>query len=256
MTMRKVISLQNTIVKHLVKLRLNHDYRYEQHRVVVEGIKPVKEICQTHLIKTLAVIDEALIPKGCKIDDIIVVNDIVMQKLSGMKNPEGILAEIEMPSLANFKGIKRMIALDKINDPGNLGTLLRTALALGWQGAFILDNSCDPYNEKSLRAARGATFRLALGSGSWAQLKKVAKENFLMPLVADLHGENLGKFHPEEGILLVLSNEARGISEEAAAFCHKITIPMPGEMESLNVAVAGGIMMYALTIKPGVGIQE
>ena len=85
-----------------------------------------------------------------------------MKKISGMQTPEGLVVEIEMPKPAPLEGLKYLLALDGVSDPGNVGALLRTALALGWQGIFILDESCDPFNDKALRSARGATFRLPL----------------------------------------------------------------------------------------------
>lgn len=243
--MEYITSLQNPLVKHLVKLRQNRDYRYDHHCVFVEGIKPISEINKSMPIKTLVASDERLI-SDIKAEEIFIVNEAVMKKISGMKTPEGLVAEIPMPPSKDFRDFKYLVAFDGINDPGNFGTLLRTALALGWEGAFILEESCDPYNEKALRAARGATFRLPLAFGTWKDLANIVENNLLTPLVGDLHGEKINDISISHGVLLVLGNEARGVSEHAKNLCKPITISMPGDMESLNVAVAGGIMMYEL----------
>jgi TrmH family RNA methyltransferase len=242
----RLTSLQNPIVKHLSHLRQNRDYRDDNKSVLIEGRKIISEVCPFHHTKLIMAYDISFIPPGVEADEILIVNEAIMRKVSGSQNPEGIIAEVDMPEAASFTGLKWIIALDGVSDPGNLGTLLRTALALGWEGAFILDNSCDAFNDKALRAAKGATFRLPIASGNWEKLKEIIKSNKLKPLAADMHGTDLGKVKVENGTLLILSHEAHGISSEASELCEHIRIPMPGEMESLNVATAGGILMYVL----------
>lgn len=243
---RRITSVQHELVKHLVKLRQNHDYRVDHQSLVIDGIKLVTETGRSLRPKVLVAWDESLLPKGMDADDIIVVSENVMKKISGMSTPEGLLAEIPMPQSASFKGKNYIIALDRVGDPGNVGTILRTALALGWEGVFFLNESCDPFNEKALSAARGATFRLPLAWGSWEMLTKIIQENQLSPIVADLKGIRLQDVALKDGVCLVLSNEAQGASQDAKKFCQSVAITMTGDMESLNVAVAGGILMYGL----------
>lgn len=244
--MRRVTSGNHPLVKHLVRLRQNRDYRYEHKSLVIEGIKPVDELGRHVRFKLIITYNEAMIPIGAEADEILIVNDTVMKKVSGMQAPEGLVVEIAMPEPASLEGLKYILALDGVGDPGNLGALLRSALALGWQGVFILDDSCDPFNDKALRAARGATFRLPLAWGSLEQLKEIVNANQLTPLVADINGTELSKLTDYKAVLLVMGNEAHGPSVGVKEFCQAITIAMPGSMESLNVSVAGGIMMYAL----------
>ncbi len=240
---RHVTSLQHPFVKHLVKLRLDRAYREEQQVLVIEGSKPVRELssCLRKLIYT-----ESQGSCGLSAPEDWIVTEAVMKKISGLSSPEGILAEVSMPSYVSLKNLKYILVLDGINDPGNLGTLLRTALALGWEGVYLLPNTCDLYNEKALRAARGAHFKLSLARGTSGGLKKLIQENDLKPFVADLHGQSLKQIFTHKGILLVLGNEAHGASKEINSLCSKITIPMLGDMESLNVAIAGSILMYLL----------
>jgi TrmH family RNA methyltransferase len=241
-----IASLQHPLVKHLVKLRKNSDYRHEHKSLLIDGEKLVSEVCSKTSAHVVLALNETLIPQVVKAKDIVIVTEEIMHKISGMQSPEGILAEVPMPLSDPLTNKRYLIALDRVSDPGNMGTLLRTALALGWEGAFILEESCDPFNEKAIRAARGATFRLPTATGNWENLLKIIKQNQLTPFAADLEGKNPQKIKEQNGILLVLSNEAHGLSKEAAAHCEKITIPMPGPMESLNVSVAGGILMYCL----------
>lgn len=244
---RAITSLQHPLVKHLVKLRQNRDYRYDHHTLLIEGLKPVQEVCEHLRPKLLVAVDESFIPPRCHDVECVIANEAVMQKVSGMVHPEGLIAEVPMPQASSLDKVQSLLVLDNISDPGNLGALLRTALALGWQGVFIVGESCDPYNEKALRAARGATFRLPLRQGSWSELQKLAQRNDLAPFVADLQGTPLQQVDKTVRPLLVLSNEARGISNEAKAFCRQISIPLSGKMESLNVAAAGAILMYILS---------
>jgi TrmH family RNA methyltransferase len=236
-------SPHNPLVKHWAKLRLDREYRRQQGSLMIEGIKPILEV-QSEIKCVICTEEKA--PLFAHLADCWIVSEAIMKKISGMTSPEGALAEVHLPSFSTLKGVKHLLALDGINDPGNLGTLLRTALALGWEGVYLLPNSCDLFNEKALRAARGAHFRLHLAVGTVQGLRQIAINNDLEPLVAHLDGLAPEELSQQKGRLLVLGNEAHGASKEVHDFCSKITVPMQGEMESLNVAVAGGILMYLL----------
>jgi TrmH family RNA methyltransferase len=189
------------------------------------------------------------VPKGLKAEKSYLVTEAIMKKITGLEHPEGIAAEVKMPLEASFENIHRLLVLDGVSDPGNMGTLIRTALALGWEGAYIIENSCDPFNDKALRAAKGATFRLPLCFGNWDDLTQLISKNKMTPFAADMDGIDIKKVNKSQRIALVLGNEARGISQEAEKLSTKVAIPMSGEMESLNVAIAGGILMYCLEIQ-------
>lgn len=241
-----ITSLQHPSVKHLVKLRHNRDYREEHGSAVIEGVKMVSEVCQSIAPKSIFVLDKSLIPPGLKPGPVVIVSEEVLAKITGTPAPEGIVAEVPIPAQASLKGMKRLIALDGVNDPGNMGTLLRTALALGFEGAFLFHDCCDPCNDKALRAAKGATFRLPMRSGTWAELKAIAADEKLSLFAADLDGKPAPETRFPEALILVLGSEAHGLSLEAREGCHKITIPQRDAIDSLNVAVAGGILMYVI----------
>ncbi|PKI61452.1 hypothetical protein CRG98_018135 [Punica granatum] len=127
-----------------------------------------------------------------------------------------------------FPSLHRILVLDGIQDPGNLGTLLRSAVAFNWGGVFLLPGCCDPFNDKALRASRGASFQLPIVSGYWTHLVSLKIEFGMRPLC------------------LVLGSEGRGLSEKSESECELVSIPMTGKFESLNVSVAGGIFMFVL----------
>jgi TrmH family RNA methyltransferase len=242
----KITSSQNSLVKHLVKLRQNRSYRYDHHTVIVEGIKLINEIAEHQNPRVVLTYDVSFVPKNWKNANIIEVSEQVMQKVSGMVQPEGLLAEIEMPHSKPLTNLNYIVAFDGVSDPGNMGNLMRTALALGWEGVFLLDDCCDPYNEKVIRAGRGANFKLPICEGSWDDLKELIDKNPLTPFVADLEGMPPTNLPSLNKVLLVLGNEAHGPSEQAVKVCQKISIPISSKMESLNVASAGAILMYVI----------
>ena len=171
---RTLTSLQHPLVKHLVKLRADSTYRHEHQALVLEGLKAHSRIiasCQK-LLYTPAYASFASSIAGEKWQ----VTEAILHKISGMTSPEGIVAEIRMPPFVSLGKAKRVLALDGISDPGNMGTLLRTALALGWEAVYFLPGSCDPFNEKALRAARGAHFKLALAKGTAEHLQQWVTE--------------------------------------------------------------------------------
>jgi len=163
----------------------------------------------------------------------------IVKKITGLASPDSMVAEIALPEMKNLRGAAPILILDKISDPGNLGTLLRSALAFGYKGAFILEGSADPFNDKALRAAKGATFHLPLALGSWEECRQMIDLPFYF---GDTSGS---KALPTGPHALVLSNETHGPSPEI----RKAGIPLhiaTQNVESLNVAVAGSILMHQM----------
>jgi RNA methyltransferase, TrmH family len=239
-----ITSLQHPLIKHLVKLREKKRYRYQQKKFLVEGLKPLKEICSKASPLNLFVSEGLESPLYC--ENTFWVDERIMKKISDVETPEGFVAEFKMLPEPVFNDGDYILVIDKISDPGNLGTLLRTALALGWDGAYITDNSVDPYNTKVIRSARGAHFRLPFASGSVKDFLELAQEKQWLCLLANTSGQPAKTFSTRGGRALILSNESSGPSEELLSLCKQTTIPMAGDMESLNVAVAGAILMYEI----------
>lgn len=244
--MKEITSLQNPLVKHLVKLRKERQYRNETRFLVIEGKKLVNEVCAGIKAKNILYTNPDLVSDKVKTEVCYQVSEEVIKKISGVRTPEGVIAEVPIPEEGEMAGIQHLVAFDGVSDPGNMGTLIRTALALGWEGAYILSNCCDPYNDKALRSAKGATFRLPLKFGNWEELDHIVEKNELYSIAADIEGTDVCRVSGQKRVLLVLGSESSGLSEETLKRCEKITVPMSGEIESLNVSIAGGILMYLI----------
>ena len=150
-----IASLHNPFVKHLVKLREDKKYREEHRSVLISGSTLVREISATNPPK------HVFFDRSTEsIENGIPVSHAVLKKITGLPSPEPIAAEFPLPHPSSLVGLAPILALDAIRDPGNLGTLIRTALALGWSGIYLLPTCVDFFHEKVIRASRGAAFRL------------------------------------------------------------------------------------------------
>jgi TrmH family RNA methyltransferase len=162
----------------------------------------------------------------------------VLAKITGVTRLEGIIAEVKLPEEQPNPAAKRLLVCDEVSDPGNLGTLLRSALAFGWDGACLI-GGVDPFNDKVLRASRGALFTLPYWQCSWSEFPRD------MPLfAADMAGIPIHQITVPERLALIMSHEGAGVSPTVKERASLVSIPMAGPMESLNVAVAGGIALY------------
>lgn len=241
-TSKMISSLQNPIVKHFVKLRENRQYREEHLSAIVPSRVLIEELAREITPKMTLVQEGAQPPKIS--GPFYFVSHGILQKITGVPSPDEVVAEFPLPHKASLQGKRFIAALDKISDPGNLGTLMRTALAFGWEGLFFLPGCVDPFHEKAIRASRAASFRIPIQEGSWEELQEIIEQGKLNAYVADVGGEDFRKQKKKGNVLLILSSEAHGPSENALQLGKKITIPITEKMESLNVAVAGGILMY------------
>ena len=174
---------------------------------------------------------------------------ISFNKLSALESPEGVLAVVTMPSppeqnisLPQGQGFM----LEHIQDPGNLGTLLRIADWFGLSGVVCSPGTVDVFNPKTLRASMGAIFRVPVFyAEDW---DSALKNNQHRIWLADMEGNPAGPGVFQKGDWVLLGNEANGVSESARALLadRRVTIPGRGEAESLNVAVAGGVLGYLM----------
>ncbi|RWR74103.1 tRNA/rRNA methyltransferase [Cinnamomum micranthum f. kanehirae] len=282
-TTTTISSPSNQFIKHCLKLRQSSSYRHLHGSVVVVGLTPIREILRfgelqeerVSILNCLLLLDGVEVPEELYNSSvrIVRVSSIVMKKLSGLQSIDSIEAVALMSIPSSFCSIDdnqeeancqswfpsphRILVLDGIQDPGNLGTLLRTAMAFRWDGVFLLPGCCDPFNEKALRAARGASFQLPIISGNWVHLDALRK-NFQINMLAG-HPENtegekrtsvlshkLVYSLADEHICLVLGSEGHGLSEKSKSVCELVSIQMAGMFESLNVSVAGGIFLFML----------
>jgi len=243
--MKTLSSLQHPLVKRLVQLRKERKARLREGSVVIEGRKLVVE--NAGLVRTLLTTGKEThlsLPENA---EAFTVTPEIIQKISGVKSPEGILAEVEIPKLELPKQLRRLLVLENLNDPGNLGTLIRTSLAFGWDGVFLLGDCCDPYNDKAVRASKGAVFQLPIVSGTIETLKKMIARHKMEVLIADLEGKEVSDVLKSPSLALVLGSEAHGPSDEVISLGETVTISISQNLDSLNVAIAGGIILYYLS---------
>jgi RNA methyltransferase, TrmH family len=251
MVPKKLTSLQHPFVKYVVSLRKEKNLRKLEKKVLIMGIKMVEELIISKApIQTLLIQEEMAdsFPFLSKITfpEVLLVTHDILKKITGVPNPEPIAATVSTPPFSDLSNASRLLVLDGLSDPGNVGTLIRSALALGWDGVYLTENTCDPFNEKALRAAKGATFKLPLCEGTWNDFVTMSEKKPLKVLLADIIGSNIQDHKGNDSLALILSKESQGPRKEAKELFEKITIPMNNQAESLNVASAGSILLYEL----------
>lgn len=173
-----------------------------------------------------------------------VVTKDVMKSLSTLVTPPGIIAIVEM----NTQTINsdRILALDGIQDPGNLGTLIRTADAFNFKRILIGKDTVDPYSDKVLRSSQGSHFHVSIED---TDLVETMNDFDGIVLTTDLQGEALSSQKITGPLMIVLGNEGQGVSDDVLSHAnYKVKIDMPGNAESLNVSVAGGILMHQYSL--------
>lgn len=246
MTLKEITSLQHPFVKLCVRLRTDKIIRYQEHKILLTSEKVIEEISSSFPINALITLSDLKSKIPAKENYSVTEN--IMKKITGDVTPSSIAAVVDMPKSQEkkfFNNKNYILALDKISDPGNLGSLLRSSLALGFEGIFFLENCVDPFNDKCLRSARGTIFRIPFHFIKKDDLEVWIQEQKKTLLLANMSGENIftGSFHSP--LILVLSSESQGISSWKIPH-KKVMIPMEKNVESLNVAVAGAILMERL----------
>jgi TrmH family RNA methyltransferase len=239
MLSKTIASLQHPQVIYWMQLRKERSQRIENTSLLISGEKLVRELSlQAPLRCLMTLSDMPEIPAKERY----LVNRAILKKITGVENPDGYAAEIPLPPPSDLSNAKFLLILDQIADPGNLGTLLRTAHALRWEGVVATPGTVDLFNDKALRSAKGATFRLPYAIVPAEEL--ISWKTSLY--VADIKGQPISStlFHSPRA--LVLSNEARGPSSWNQSVGQKIHIPMRKSAESLNVASAGAILLYTM----------
>ena len=198
--------------------------------------------------ETVATLREALGP------DLLSVDRAELGALSATEQSQGLIGVFEEPAtvLTSLEGA-RFLVLDAVQDPGNVGTLMRAAVAFDLDGVLALDGTADPWEPKAVRSSAGMAFRLPVvrcgAEDAVARLGALGAEL----LAADGDGRPIDAFGPAERFALVLGNEGRGVRATLLDRAARVSVPMPGPAESLNVAMAGSILLHSLTRGGSVG---
>lgn len=237
--MKLLSSPAHDIVKHWSRLQKDRKYRQSEGRVLVEGKNLLKDLLLKHTPVRVAMTERH--SDALAGEEAYLISDAIAEKISSVETPEGCFAEFEIPKPSATPDLNRVVILDRLQDPGNVGTLLRTCVGFAIHTVLLIEPCCDIWNPKCLRSAKGAQFDLAILSTSWERLPPVGPL-----LVADTEGSDVRTIQRPSRFALVLGNEARGSLLPPGLPSSAIAIPMPGPMESLNVAQAGAILLFAL----------
>jgi TrmH family RNA methyltransferase len=239
---KTITSSSNPYIKQIIKLRKEKKCRKKEKKILVIGKKIIKDIEKTHEIDTLITTKKELI-KNIIAKNILLVSNKVMKKITNVKTPQDLAAIVNL-SEKTSKNNNCVLILDNISDPGNLGSLIRAANAFEFDLIICTKKCTDPYNEKVLRAAKGATFFIPISILDDKEILAFIQKNNLTIYLADIKGTNIANIKFKKPFGLVLCNEAVGPSSFLKKIAKKITIPIKKDIDSLNVAVAGSICMY------------
>ena len=227
--------------------------RREANAFVVEGVRLVEEAVQAGWKFQFALYTDGLSDRGRNLVNTLLERHIdteevagdLLQKLSDTETPQGILAVVEYSELSLPESLDFVLIPDQIRDPGNLGTLLRTAAATGVQAVLLPPETTDPFAPKVLRSGMGSHFRLPICSMQWDEIGQVSKSSDLHVYIADMAGTPCWEMDLRQPLALIVGGEAEGVSESARELSKgKISIPMGGNVESLNAGVAGSVLMF------------
>lgn len=248
-----ITSSQNSKVKLVRTLLGRAKERREANAFVVEGVRLVEEAASSNWKFRFALYDESLNERGKSLVerltsrsvDVEMISDSLMKSLSETETPQGILAVLEFTNLPIPKSPNFLLIPDQIRDPGNLGTLLRTAAATGVQAVLIPPETTDAFAPKVVRSGMGAHFRLPIQAMTWEETHQITKSLNLQIFLADMDGTSCWETDLRQPLALIVGGEADGASEKARKLANQqISIPMIGEMESLNAGVAGSVLMF------------
>ncbi len=235
--------------------------RDRQHLFVSEGVRSVEDLVRSPLrirgaLTAAQLLDaprgsllaQALRDKGVTVED---VDPKDFGSAAETDSPQGVVAIAEIPSRSfadvakTWRGV--VLVLDGVQDPGNVGTIVRSAAALGAVATVALPGTVDLWNAKVVRSGMGAHFRHLAFSSTWAHLDSFRTSSGSQLWAADAQGAAVSPADAPERVILVVGNEGAGLSSDAKARADKlISVPIAAEVESLNVAMATGILLHSL----------
>lgn len=238
------MKLTNAEVKSLKKLK-DKKYRREQGLFLVEGSKLCEEVLNSNYSIKYTITSNQF--KYNDFPNVCLVDYDIIKSISTTETPQDIVCVCAIPTPNEGVPIGNSLVLDGLQDPGNIGTLIRSAMAFGFKDIYFIDCP-NIYSEKVIRGSMGGVFKI--------NSHIISRQKFLQekPQICDilistiLSGENLTQIHlPKGRKSVIIGNEGNGVSEELNSACDlRVTLPMSGEVESLNAGVAGSIIMYEI----------
>lgn len=241
-------SNQNKIIKEVNALKAKKE-RDKTGLFILEGKRLVEEIPNSWEIKYLLKAESY--SEDINFENVYTVKDSLFEKISETVNPQGILAVCHIKEFdvtnVDYSNSPFFVVLENVTDPGNMGTLIRTADAAGADGIFLSKGCVDIYNPKVIRATMGSILHLPIYRNlNLMDLMEDFKDNNVKTLAAHLKGTSTPyKVDMTTACAVIIGNEANGLSDEISEMASDLVkIPMPGKAESMNAGIAGGILIY------------
>ena len=235
-----ISSKANPIIKKISSLA-EKKYRKMYGLFIVESVKAVDECLSSGMQVEDIVCTQDL---SDKYENAIIVTDELFERISTEKSPQGVLAVVKLPQNKISAPQGSCLLLDRLQDPGNIGTIIRTANAAGYTDIYLV-NCADAYSPKAVRASMGGVFYVNLYEGTYDEVFEALGG---MPLIcADMSGEDIFAFDAPEKFCLCIGNEGGGVSDTVVNnSAYKVKIPMRETCESLNAGVSAAVAMYVL----------
>ena len=253
--MKKITSRENPIYKTVCKLA-KRKYRDQTGKYLLEGVKPLADAVSLGISVEMVFVREGSdpFPEGISGSPVLELDQKLFDGIADTEHSQGVIAVVQKQRYdwesfsALLKGNrKNIVILDRLQDPGNMGTIIRTAEAAGYGGVLLMSGCTDVYAPKVVRAAAGSLFRMPILQED--NIEDTADRLHALQRQIVVTSLDARQYYQEadlgENIALVIGNEGRGVRQEFLDFADiKIKIPMAGSIESLNAAVAAGILMY------------
>ena len=243
--METITSRKNELLVHLKKLAADGAYRRERGEFLCDSPKLLAEALQWN-----APISAVVSTDGTEVPGVrcVQVPRDVMESVSPMKSPQGVLFSCRLPDEEVPQTLpgKRYMVLDGVQDPGNVGTVLRTLDAFDFDGLILLENCADPYQPKTVRASMGAVFRRPVYQMTAEEMAHLLERSDL-PLFGAALREDTEDVRTVDmsRCAVAIGSEGRGLTETVLRLCHKtVKIPMSNRCESLNAAIAAGVILW------------
>ncbi len=254
--MQIISSKDNELIKHIRKLK-DKKYRDESNEFIVEGIKLIEEaVNEGAKIKKIIICEETTntyeIPAHMKLEiakyECIYVTEKIFNLITQVTNPQGMMAIVEKTNIEKNIDFSEdiIICLDDVQDPGNLGTILRTIDSIGLKQVIVSKETADAFNPKVVRSTMGAIFRVNIieTNNLIETIKQIKKRHFKLVVTSLQTTSSIYDVEFNKKII-VIGNESNGVSQEIQEMADvKAKIPMLGKTESLNASVAAGVVMY------------
>ncbi len=231
-----ITSKDNAKIKYVNKLK-QKKFRDKEHRFLIFGEHLIEEALKTN--QELEVYTSNPEKKG------ILISEALMKQISFLENPKDIFAVVSKPKNKTYSN--KILMLDDVQDPTNVGALIRSAIGFGFETIIASNKSADFYNEKAISASQGAVFHANLiRSDLVEEIEKLKKINYQIIGSFPSNGKDLKKFKTQEKFVLILGNEGSGIKKEVEDMVDEKVKIETMKIDSLNVSVAGAIFMYEL----------